>query len=412
MGTRSNAFFYMFLTSLCGVAYLLVFVQRFVPGILGIEMDREIGFGITNLAIFTSVNLYAYGLFQFPAGFLTDKFGARPIITVSLLVAGVGAILFGLSSSMTSLVISRVIIGIGCAPILVAGLSLLALRLPSERFPFYTTVLYVFGGLGPFVGALPLAALSSHWGWRAACWSIGVFSIIYAVVIFILFKYLEKSPVATPLVRNEKVSESVGIKGLFCNKTYLLFLGIGAGAPAIYLVYGGLWASKYLFDVYGYTIDMYTHVLSWGAIGGLAGFLLSPFIALKLVRSVKVSLGIFAFTLAGVLAVFMHPYNVPFWWLKGAMFGIGFLSCGSQVVAVIGIKNIFSSGGVGKALGLYNMFPLLFGGILQTVVGFLVGGLIGSLGPQGAYFYGFMPPFFMCIVGGICAILSIMWNKK
>lgn len=396
---------YIVLTVVCGLAYLLVFAHRFIPAVISLNIKADIGVSHATLGVLTSAYLYVYGFFQFPSGALVDRLGSRPVLIISLFITGVGSILFGLSGSVVSVFVSRVIVGLGCAPILIAGLALLSARVPSGKFPFYSSILYFLGGLGPLIAASPLALLSKAFGWRNACIFIGIFTIFYGLAAFLVFKLF---PTGENIggVRVKKRSEG-GVSSLFANKGFLPMLAIGAGAPSIYLVYGGLWAAPYLREVYGYSVELSSAVLSFGAIGAISGFLLAPLVALKLFRSPKMALGVFGLVLAAVLILFSAGFQIPFIGFSFLMFLIGFLSGGSQVVAVIVIKNMFTESVMGRAMGVYNTFPLVFGGLLQVSVGGIFSASVSSVGLKAAYAFGFAPSIIICAFGGVMAFVSL-----
>lgn len=409
MKRESVAMPYIILTVVCGVAYLLVFAHRFIPAVISLDIKADIGFSHATLGILTSSYLYVYGFCQFPAGALVDRIGSRPVLIISLFITGIGSILFGLSGSVVSVFASRVIVGLGCAPILIAGLALLSSRVPSGKFPFYSSILYFLGGIGPLVAASPLAFLSKSVGWRDACVFIGIFTIFYGIIAFFMFRFVY---MGRDTVKSEvKTEGSAGLSSLFVNKGFLPMLAIGAGAPSIYLVYGGLWAAPYLREVSGYSSEVSSVALSIGAVGAICGFLLAPLVALKVFRSAKMALGVFGFVLTGALILFCIPFQIPFAGICSIMFLIGFLSCGSQVVAVIVIKNMFTEGVMGRAMGVYNTFPLVFGGLLQVSVGAILSKFAPMVGLKTAYALGFTPSIIICALGGVMAFVSLRYGK-
>ena len=57
---------------------------------------------------------------QIPAGILIDRYGAREISGVGMIISGVGSILFGTMNNVYLAYLSRIMVGIGTSVILLA----------------------------------------------------------------------------------------------------------------------------------------------------------------------------------------------------------------------------------------------------------------------------------------------------
>lgn len=370
--SKNNTYFYLFITIITGIAYFLVFAHRFVPAVVAVDISNDLGANASMLGMLSSGYFYMYGLFQMPAGVFVDAYGSRKVMTISFIIAGIGGILFGISPNPTVSFISRLILGLGCAAILVSAMTLLARVIDKDKFPTYLTLLYVIGGLGPLAAAAPLAFLSSEIGWRNACLSIGIFTLIYAFILFFTIKDSSNVDKQVSLENKRKKSIFNGVGKVSKNFNFWLIVVFGAGVPSIYLIYCGLWAGPYMSDVYLYDKQMIGNVLSFGAIGSVLGFFLGPIFSDKILKSRKKTMIIFSLLLFIVLLPFIIQIKLNFIALCIQVLLIGVLSCGVQPVAIMAIKDIFSLNITGTALGMFNTFPLLCGGLLQFLIGIIL----------------------------------------
>ena len=60
------------------------------------------------------------------------------------------------------------LIGIGCAPVLMASLYVFGRTYPPERFAMLSSLIIGLGSVGNLLGATPLALAVEAFGWRAA----------------------------------------------------------------------------------------------------------------------------------------------------------------------------------------------------------------------------------------------------
>jgi EmrB/QacA subfamily drug resistance transporter len=182
---------------------------------LGTDLSRIKWVVIAYLLVITSLLL--------PFGRLSDQYGRKRIFQLGFAVFTVGSGLCGLSSSLTWLLISRVIQGIGAAMLMANGPAIITSAFPaSERGKALGTLaMVVSAGLvsGPSVGGLLITTL----GWR----SIFLVNLPVGLLgIFLVREYL-------PLERHARVKAPFDWAGAFLQMILLLALIVVVDPPQI-----------------------------------------------------------------------------------------------------------------------------------------------------------------------------------
>ena len=119
-------------------------------------------------------------------GKLADLFGRKRVLFIGIGVFLVGSLLCGLAGSMTSLVVFRVVQGIGAGGVMPVSQTIVAdLYRGEERARMQGYISMTFGSaaiLGPIVGA----ALVEHLGWPSVFWvniPLGVVAVVMLALL-------------------------------------------------------------------------------------------------------------------------------------------------------------------------------------------------------------------------------------
>ena len=156
-----------------------------------------------------------------------------------------GAFLFAAAGRPADVIFAMALIGIGCAPVLMAALFIFARRYPVHRFAVLTSWLIAFGAAGNVIGAAPLANAVEAFGWRSVLVGIGALTLVVSVGLLALVRDPE---------RPAGMAGGVGFSGfasLMRMRVLWPIIPLTAinYAPAAGI--RGLWAGPYLADVYG-----------------------------------------------------------------------------------------------------------------------------------------------------------------
>ncbi len=130
-----------------------------------------------------------YGLtqaaLQIPFGMLSDRFGRKPIIYIGLLIFAFGSVIAALSTSMTGIIIGRVLQGGGAI-----ASTVLALTADLTRYEHRTKAMAIIGisiGMSFFL-ALVVGPILNRWigvhgiFWLTAVFALGGIAILYFAV--------------------------------------------------------------------------------------------------------------------------------------------------------------------------------------------------------------------------------------
>src|SRR3990172_2889784 len=139
--------------------YYLSYLYRTVNAIISPDLVREFGLGPDDLGLLTSSYFLAFALFQLPLGILLDRYGPRRVNAGLLMLAGTGAALFGLSQSLTGLIVARALIGLGVSGCFMSSIKAFTLWFPLSRLATLNGWLLACGGLGALSAAGPAGAL-------------------------------------------------------------------------------------------------------------------------------------------------------------------------------------------------------------------------------------------------------------
>jgi MFS family permease len=113
-----------------------------------------------------------------PAGAIGDDHGRRRMFVAGALVLAVGSVVAALSPDTTTLVIARVVQGLGAAALVACALSLIGYAFPPGPARLRATGMWgaaVGGGIA--VGPVLAAALDAGVGWRGPHWLLAVLAL-------------------------------------------------------------------------------------------------------------------------------------------------------------------------------------------------------------------------------------------
>jgi MFS family permease len=152
---------------------------------------------------------FAGGIFGLLGGYLTDRFGRRRVLAVSILIYALGAFASGFVTSIAMLLVMRSIVFIGVCVEFVAAVAWLAELFPNgaqrERILGYTQAFSSLGGISvatvngwcathamslPAVAGLGVAIADPHAAWRYTVMS----GMLPALPLIVIRPFLPESP--------------------------------------------------------------------------------------------------------------------------------------------------------------------------------------------------------------------------
>ena len=144
-----------------------------------------------SLGAMSSAYFYPYALSQPLVGLLTDRWGARKVVTLSAFIESGGALLFGLAPTLFLAAVGRGLIGLGAAGVFVPALKVLLPWFGARTFAQMNAVLLAVGNMGAIAASTPFAWLIQKIGWR---WSFFLFAGLIFFLGVLSRSYIQDTP--------------------------------------------------------------------------------------------------------------------------------------------------------------------------------------------------------------------------
>ena len=262
---------------------------------------------------------FSYAITQFVfspiIGNLSDKFGRRPIILLSLFAFGLDYILLALAPTITWLFIGRIIAGISGASITTASAYIADVSTPENRAKNFGMIGAAFGLgfiIGPVIGGL-LGQFGSRVPFYAAA---GLCMLNFLYGYFILPESLAKDN------RREFSLKRANPIGAFLNlRRYPQLIGLVISIFLLYTAAHAVHSNWSYYTIYKFNWDEKMIGISLGAIGLLVGLVQGVLIRwvnpkLGNEKSIYVGMALYTFgmilfalaTESWMLFVFLIPY--------------------------------------------------------------------------------------------------------
>ncbi len=169
-------------------AYVLAITNRSSLSAVGVDAAARFDADAATLSMFAVVQLAVYGGMQIPVGVLLDRYGARPIMTIGMLLMAVGQLTMAVSPSVGVAILARMLLGAGDAAVFPGVLRLIATWFPAQRGPIMVQLTGIVGQTGQLVALVPLAALLHATSWSITFGSIAGLGVLFAVLVFLLIR--------------------------------------------------------------------------------------------------------------------------------------------------------------------------------------------------------------------------------
>ena len=148
----------------------------------------EFDLDYTQAGLVVSAFTLAYGFSQIPAGWITDRVGARIMITISICGLGAAGILVGLSQTYIMLIVFLALMGVLGGGYHPASPTMIAAAVEPKKRGQALGLHMVGGSASWFLAPLIAAAMTAVWGWRSAFTGLAIPSIILGIFFFKFIK--------------------------------------------------------------------------------------------------------------------------------------------------------------------------------------------------------------------------------
>jgi len=146
------------------------------------EIQRDFGLDSRQLTELAAISLYLFGIGAIPAGWLSDRYGEKPLLVAFFILSAAGGIVAGFAGEVWHLTLAFVLIGLGTSIYHPVGLALISKGV--RRSARAMGINGLFGSLGTALSPLAARQMTEWTGdWRWAFAGLAVPMIILAVLL-------------------------------------------------------------------------------------------------------------------------------------------------------------------------------------------------------------------------------------
>ncbi|WP_420827764.1 MFS transporter [Limosilactobacillus antri] len=373
------------------LGYMLLFADRTVMNISLAYVGRDFHVGAAALGTTASAFFLGYTLMQIPGGYLTDRFGSKRLIIVSLLAWSVLTMVTGWAWSLAALVAIRFLFGIAEGPYPAAALKRISENYGKDEKSQATSALISSNYAGAAVAPLLIVPIIASAGWRNAFVWLGVIGLVVLVAYYLVerpIKQAATSGAQRPKIEWRNIDSRVWV-----------FVVIGL---ALNIITKGLetWMPVYFLQARGINLKNLTWLVPLPVISGGIAALISGFVMVHWFKGRErwmISIASFL-TLAFMFGLFKSSslvavviFDVLIYFVKSLAF-TGIFSFTAQIL---------SEQTYGSSIGIVN-----FGGQLGGFIGpLLIGWLVQFAGSYSAAFLGL-------VISALVAAVACLFIRK
>ena len=313
--------------ALFAIGYFVSYVFRGVNLGFAPFVTHELGLSAADLGLLTSLYFLGFAGAQIPAGVLLDHFGPRRVTAGMLLFAAAGAAVFGVAHDLGTMMVGRLLIGVGVSVCLGAAFKALAQHFPIGRLPLLNGLVMAVGGLGGVAVGSPLTWLLGLASWRAICGGLAVLTIVVAAAIGFGAPEAEQ-----PRRQGGLVSQFKGTWHILSSRAFWKISSFSVVTQGVFYAMQSLWVGPYLRDVAGFDAQraaQLVSVLGVAMMAGCFGFGAAARVLERRGVSVQafcgVGMALFVATQAAIVARVPLPPAV-LWAAYGMFGGVGILT--------------------------------------------------------------------------------------
>ena len=200
---------YMRLLPFAIFTYFLAYIDRVNISVAAPALRHELGLTPIQLGFVFSAFAYPYAGMQIVGGWLSDRFGPRRVLAILSLLWASATIMTGLSWSVASLVVFRLLVGAGEGGAFPTATRAFTFWLPVRERGFAQGVTHSFARLGGAITPPLVLAIVARYGWRQAFYVLGAASLAWTAVWLAAFR---DTPAEHPWVTAAELSE-IGAEG-------------------------------------------------------------------------------------------------------------------------------------------------------------------------------------------------------
>ena len=385
--------------------YFLSCLLRAITATLSPILTSEFQLTAADLGLLAGVYFLGFACMQIPLGYLLDKFGPKKIISSFLLIAFVGTISFALAQSFSSLLVSRILIGVGVSACLMAPLTGYRIWFAENQQQRANSWMLMIASLGFLSSTLPIQLLLPSLGWR---WIFGGIAALILISIFLMLVFIPKwnHQKDESLENSERKGSLVDV---WKNKFFISVIPMGLFNYGGLMAIQTLWAGPWMIRVAGYTPLESATGLFWINITMLISFFLWGYF---LPRITNLGFSALKILKLGLPVSFLIMLIIIILGSKAGAFYITLFILSSIFLSVtqpaVGLS--FASHLAGKALTSFNLLIFLGTFIMQWVMGLVID-LVKTFGYT--EIIGFKAAFsFFLLLSLISYIFFLIINKK
>ncbi|GAA1653645.1 MFS transporter [Microbacterium flavum] len=368
-------------------AYMLAVVNRSSLSAVGIDTAERFGADAATLSMFAVVQLAVYGGMQIPVGLLLDRYGARPIMAIGMLLMAVGQLTLAFSPSVGVAIFARVLLGAGDAAVFPGVLRLIATWFPAQRGPLMSQLTGLVGQSGQLLALAPLAILLHATSWELVFGGIAGLCVLFAVLVYAVVRNhpaelpadvsVDTDTGAIRIVRSS-IDTGVGIRAAWAHPGTRLAFWSHFTAPFAGTAFVLLWGMPFLTAGEGLEKGQAAGVLSVYVVVGMA---LGPIMGdlsrrIPHLRSRALVLPAVATQVVAWTVVIVWPGPAPLWLMYGLAVALA-MGGPASMIAFDHARTHNPAHRLSTATGITNV-----GGFLAALVAIFAIGL--ALDLQGA----------------------------
>src|SRR4029453_1655563 len=169
------------LVLLLGASVFLNYVDRGAIAVAAPLMKGELNLSATEFGTAVSAFFWIYAPVQLIVGWLCDRFSVYKMMALGVIVWAASTLLMGLAGGFLSLLVLRVMLGIGESIAFPGSSKIIARHVPAESRGMANAAVATGLALGPAVGTLAGGMIIASYGWRAMFFAFGLATLIWLV---------------------------------------------------------------------------------------------------------------------------------------------------------------------------------------------------------------------------------------